>query len=169
MMNCSKPISTAIAVLMIGGGIAAGTAPAEARADFATDTLHTASSVLANAVTFLGGDEAADEKTVAYDRAIAKGIPLADAGLSDAQIIEFQELGSNIVVDCDGPAGHPEVAQLNALMAQTGGDQILCGGSNPALDIPVSNAASDDECSAAGSQLEAALVAAGGNGFGCGV
>jgi len=167
-MNCLKLVgSAAIAVMLIGGGLAA-TVPAEARAEFATGTVHTASSVVADAVAFLGGDEAADEKKVAYDRAIAAGIPLADAGLSDSQIAEFQGLGSNVVVDCEGPAGHPEVAEINSLMAQAGGDQILCGGSNPALDTPISTTASDDKCSGAGSQLEAALVAAGGNGFGCG-
>lgn len=143
-----------IAALMIGGALTAAL-PAEARAAFATGTV---ANVQAAATSFLGGADAAANKTADYKAAIRAGTPLtAD------QAAGFKGQAVNVIVACDGPAGNPEVAQINKMLAESGGDPVPCGAFNP--DLAGAVVAADVQaghCTAGDVALSDALVAAGG-------
>lgn len=85
---------------------------------------------------FFGGDSERDARVAAYEEAVRVGTPLDQANISPEERTEFARLGSNVVVDCAGPAGHAEVTELNNLLAQAPGAQLIaCGAYSP--DAPV--------------------------------
>jgi hypothetical protein len=168
MSRFTKKIPAVMAVFTLLSAAAILT-PAAERASFALDAVENATSVLSQAIAYLGGPEKVDTLTAALDKAVHAGIPLTEAGLSDAQIREFAAQGSNVIVACDGPAGHPDIAKMNAMLIPAGGDAILCGGYNPDLDLPAVAASENAEgCSPIQGILAETLISVGGNDWSCG-
>jgi hypothetical protein len=149
-------------------GAAASLIPTADRADFALTSVENATAVLNEAIAFMGGPERVDALTADYEEAVRAGVALSEAGLSDAQMREFAAQGSNVIVDCGGPAGHPDIAKMNAVLVPAGGDAILCGAHNPDLDVPAFAASENAEgCSPVQGLLAETMIAVGGNDWVC--
>lgn len=152
-------IGGAILSVLLTGGVLS-----QVPADLRVDSLHTAQSVLADAVRYLGGQSAVDQRLSDRDAAIAAGTSLADAGLTDQEFNDLAQQGANVVVDCAGPAGNPSVAEVNAILAQAPGATLIgCGEYNPALPrVAIAEAVGTPIAeSGLGAEEQAALVADG--------
>ena len=92
------------------------------------------SSAFDTALAHQGGAEAVSRRNADFDAAVDAGVPLADAGLSDAEAADLWRQGSNVVIPCS--TASRGAAEINSLLAQAGDGEaslLPCGGYNPRL------------------------------------
>ena len=80
-------------------------------------------ATIASAEAFLGGDGAFESLAAGFDERVAAGIPVAEAGLSAAELAEAWERGLTVVLEC---APGSDLAAMNVLLADAGAEEIRC-------------------------------------------
>jgi hypothetical protein len=173
------------AVLLCGAILAAGPPPTAAAASAGF------TAAFEGALARAGGNEAATERAAAFDAAVAAGVPLADAGLSEADYFDLAAQGSNVIVECH--LASDAVAELNVILAMAEmATQVPCGAFNPdapaveigvAAAVPIAESGLSEEeqaqliaagydavgpCDGTSGVLSAELAAAGGSSWFCG-
>lgn len=140
-------ISGLVAVTICGAVVFGGPRPTVAAASAGL------AAVVEDALAVLGGTDVATARAADYDRAVAVGIPLADAQLTEAEYRDFAAAGSNVVIPCE--IGSATGAEVNAIFALTGGEAtaVPCAGFNP--DAPAVSVDFGESVAIAASSLTA--------------